>query len=402
MAQEEAKEKMTFVTVELSKKQVDMKHVHHNENNGKDYLRIYAPGGGVLFYPAESIKVKDEKRVYFSRPLGTELQLSYSDRIPNVPDTAPDEEKYNKYTRTVKIEDLKEMYEEERRAYAESVGFHNMTVPTKWGHGFTSNDKEYVSVSIPIREGERDVYYSFIVPAEKFKESTREEGMSYFGFPKKNKEDSTKDYMVELRTSEKNEEDEYVERSIQVSSLQLKQYVDAAVDRNLIKEMFISTDISEKMVRRFESNEGKKLAGISVPVYEMDDDEKASFYEIVVPQERLRSASKEGYITLSLFRNGPDGNEYNFVAKKSVKNPETDEYEKVPMEMTSQEVINYFNYSAQKFREERSNETGRTLADELAEGESHTEPQKQQNEAETAEQNQNQSYRPQRRFGGGR
>lgn len=374
MAQKD--EKVVYVTIELSRKQVDMEHIHINEKNGKKYLRVFAPGGGILFYPAESIKVKkdDEKRVFFTRPEGTELQVSYSERIPNVPDNAPDNEKYNQFTKTVKIEDLKAMYEEERRVFLENAGFYNMTVPTSWGRKFSSNDREYVSVSIPISEGGRDVYYSFILPAEKFMESTKEEGMSYFGFPKKKKDEPEKDFMIELRTSVKSQAtDEYEDWAMEVSSMQLKQHVDAALNRKLIKDMFVSTEVSEKLVRYFEAKENKKqLAAILVPVYETANDEKATFYEIVVPKERVRETDKEGFVVLSLFKNDPDGNEYTFSGKKSVLNPITQEYDKVSMEMTSQEVIRYFNLSAQKYREARG-EGEHTLADELSDEESHTE-----------------------------
>lgn len=370
-------EKIVYVTIELSRKQVDMEHIHINEKNKKKYLRIFAPGGGILFYPAESIKVKkeDEKRVYFTRPEGTELQVSYSERIPNVPDSAPDSEKYNQFTKTVKIEDLKAMYEEERRVFLENTGFYNMTVPTSWGRKFSSNGREYVSVSIPIREnGSGDVYYSFILPAEKFMESKKEEGMSYFGFPKKKKDEPEKDFMIELRTSVKSQvSDEYEDWSIDVSSMQLKQHVDAALNRKLIKDMFVSTEVSEKLVRYFEAKENKKqLAAIMVPIYETANDEKATFYEIVVPKERVRASEKDGFVVLSLFKNNPDGNEYTVSGKKSVLNPITQEYDKVSLEMTSQDVVRYFEISAQIYRETRG-AGEHSLADELSDEESHTE-----------------------------
>lgn len=54
-------EKIKFVTIELSKKQVDMEHLHHNAKTDKDYARVIAPGNGTFFYPVMSIK---EKNVY--------------------------------------------------------------------------------------------------------------------------------------------------------------------------------------------------------------------------------------------------------------------------------------------------------------------------------------------------
>ena len=110
-------EKLKFVTVELSKKQVNMSHLYHSQTTDKDYARVMAPQNGIFFYPTESIKVKKDnpERVYFTRPEGTEIEVHYSRRKEDVPDSAPNDEKYEHYTRTWKIEDLKATYDEQKK-----------------------------------------------------------------------------------------------------------------------------------------------------------------------------------------------------------------------------------------------------------------------------------------------
>ncbi|MBD5556857.1 MAG: hypothetical protein HDQ95_16330 [Roseburia sp.] len=248
---------VNFVTIELSRKQVDTEHLTHNEKTNKDYARVFAPGGGVLFYPVESIKPKkdNQERVYFSRPEGTELTINYSRRKEGVPDDAPNSEKYEKYTEKLTIEELKSRYETERRDYAANHGFANMTVPTAWGHRFNANDENktpMVSISVPIPENDIDTYWSFVLAADRFKESTKESGMSYFGFPKKNKEGDS-DYMVRLKTSDRQEDGSYKDRYIEISSMKLKEYVDAAKERS--QEKYQNKDTSAEETETATPNE---------------------------------------------------------------------------------------------------------------------------------------------------
>ena len=43
---QDQEKKPNFIRLEFSKKQVDFDHPKHNENNGKDYVRILAPERG--------------------------------------------------------------------------------------------------------------------------------------------------------------------------------------------------------------------------------------------------------------------------------------------------------------------------------------------------------------------
>lgn len=348
-------EKLKFVTIELSKKQVDMEHLHHSEKTDKDYARVIAPGNGIFFYPVMSIKEKkeDPNRVYFSRPEGTELQVRYSRRRENVPDSASNDEKYENYTRTCKIEDLKAAYEEERKKYAENHGFINYTVPTAWGKEFSSRGVTYVSITVPVpvENSDHDRWCSFVISADRFKKSDKDEAMSYFGFPKK-KKDTTEDYMIELRYGERQEDGNYEDRQMSVSSAELKKYIDEAVKRSQVKDLFVTTEISDKLVRKFHSRDGKALCAVSVPVYE-NNSEKANFYEIVVPQERVLIDQDTNRARLSLFKNGPDGTVYNHTAKRSFDNGNGG-YDTVSRTYTSEEVIKLFEESKAKYREEHT------------------------------------------------
>lgn len=350
-----------FVTISLSRKQVDEKNPHHNEKNGKDYLRIYAPGGGVIFYPADSIKVhkNDPEKVYFSRPEGTEFFINYSERLEDVPDNAPEEQKYYNYQKTVKIEDLKEMYEEERRAYAEkNAAFVNMEVPTEWGEPFVSKEgKALVSISIPVAEGEERHYYNFIVAAEAFRESTKNENMSYFGFPKK-KKDEEADYMVTLKRSEKQENGDYVDITKEISSTELAEHVEAAKRTY----SFINVEISNKLIREFETKDNVALVSVSVPVYNQESN-KEEFYQIVVNPARIREVD-ENNVRLSMFRKGSSGDDYVFHAKRSVLDEATQEYHDVTKDITSAEVAKCFADSRTRFREQGM-QSDHSLGDEM-------------------------------------
>lgn len=359
-----AEDNVNFITIELSKKQVDMNHLYHNDKTNKDYARVMAPGNGTFFYPISSIKVKKDNpnRVYFTRPEGTEIQVIYSKRKENIPDSASNDEKYERHTRTWKMEELKAAYDEEKKEYAENHGFVNYTVPTSWGRKFSSNGVDYISISVPVpvENSDKDRWCSLVIGAERFKKSDRDENMSYFGFPKK-KKDTTEDYMVELRYGEKQSDGSYSNEKMFLSSAALKECIEKAVKRSLAKDLFVSTEISDKLLRPFETKEGKKLYAVSVPVYE-NNNEKATFYEIVVPEERVSINPETNRARLSLFKNSPDGQIYNHTAKRSFDNGNGG-YDTVSKTYSSEEIIKFFEESKEKYKEKHS-DSDYSLADE--------------------------------------
>lgn len=375
-----------FVKITLSRKQMDIDHPYKNEKNGKDYIRVFAPEGGVIFYPADGIKVspEDNNKVYFSRPAGTDLTINYSKRVEGVPDDAPASEKYEPFDKTVTIDDLKEMYEDERRSFIENNStFINYEVPSEWGRHFSGKEKECVSISVPIREDEGTHYYSFVVAADSFRDSKKNEGMSYFGFPRK-KQDEDEDFIVTLKRSVKQADESYVDVVKEISSVELAEHIEAA------KRMynFVNVEISRKLIREFESKEGKQLVSVSVPVLDKEQG-KEVFYQIVVSSERIRDTDNENVVRLSMFRKGSDGEDYIFHAKQSVLNDETQQYEELEREITSVEVARCFAESKERYKEQNATHSlgdeirQRQNADKAAESESvKKNEQAVQNEAE--------------------
>lgn len=353
---------MEYVTIDLSKKQVDYESARVNEKNGKEYVRIFAPGGGVFFYPLSSLKENKDNvnRVHFSRPVGTELTISYSEKNPEVPDTAPASEKYTNTSKVVKIEDLKEMYQEERTAYAErqkekseNSPFVNVSVPTEWGHEFTrkadenhTEDQSFISISVPIKEGEKSQYYSFVIPAESFKTSTKEEGMSYFGFPRK-KMDSEENYMVTLKRGEKQPDGSYKNITREISSEELVAAIKKAKE---IRHENLDIEVSEKLIRNFQSNDGKALISVAVPVFD-NQQGKDVFYSIVLPESKMADAEKEGKKVISISADA------TYTAKHGVLDENTNDYVNTEKKMSGTEIKKAFEDSKERFAEQAAEES---------------------------------------------
>ena len=348
---------MEFVTIDLSKKQVDYDSARRNEKNGKDYVRIFAPGGGVFFYPLESLKENKENnaRIYFSRPVGTEITLYFSERNPDVPDDAPASEKYINSSRIVKIEDLKDMYKQEREAYAESQKqkyenspFVNVTVPTAWGREFSggSSEQKFVSISVPIKEGEQSNYYSFVLPAEAFKKSTKEEDMSYFGFPRK-KRDSDENYTVTLKRGERQPDGTYKDIIKEISSEELAAAIKKAKE---MQESKLELEVSEKLLRNFNSRDGKALVSLSVPVYDAEQ-QKDMFYNIVILESNTSDTEREGYKKVSISA------DYAYTAKRSVPDESADGgYKDMELKISGAEIKEAFAASKDRYAERKASE----------------------------------------------
>lgn len=243
-----------------------------------------------------------------------------------------------------------------KQVNTENHGFVNCTVPTAWGKEFVSGDKKFVSISVPVpvENSDKDLWCSFILPEDRFKPSEKNEGMSYFGFPKK-KKDSTEDYIVKLRYRV-SVNGEYQDRKMEISSVQLKEYLDKAVSRSEAKDLFVSTTISAKLVREFEGKEGKKLCAISVPIYGMyrPGTDQNVFYEIVVPKERIKEIPEsESQVRLSLFRHSPNGEDYTFTAKHSFDNGEGG-FDTETLTITSEDVIDEFELAREAYKKNQS------------------------------------------------
>lgn len=233
----------------------------------------------------------------------------------------------------------------------EKSQFVNMTLPTDWGKKIVSNGRKFVSVRIPVKEeDEKFSYYSFIVPEEKLHKSEKQEGMSYFGFPRKVKDNEEQDFMVTLRTSIKQEDGSYKNEDREVSSSQLKEYVEAAKERKAYKDNLISVEISEKLVHYFEGKDNHvEYAKVSVPL----EDE---FVGIVVKRTSILTSEREGKVCLSMFKNAKDGKPYTFTATQGVKQLDGS-WENVELKITSQEIVDSFTASREKYKQEHSDNT---------------------------------------------
>lgn len=358
-----AEEKMEFVTISLSKKQINMDPIH-NEKNGKDYLRIIAPNGGTIFYPASGIKIdpKNENRVFFSRPKGTEITIFYG--VKN------DAGKWDNKNHVVTIEDLKEMYAEEIQSLIEqrqleqqngTSVFVDFTIPTSWGREFEgkTDGKKYVSVSIPIKEADNTRnYYSFVLLADQFKPSQKQEGMSYFGFPRMQKDNPEQDYMIIMKRSVLDEDGVFSNVERRVTSTELKGFVDDA----MLSMKFIGTEISQKLVRPFVAKSGQELVLVSVPIRDANQ-QNTEFWQIVLPTDRIRESKKEGLVYLSLFKKNMSNDDWTYKATCSVKN-EAGTYDIKEASFTSEEIVGFFKASRQEYLAQQKNNQ-RTLQDEI-------------------------------------
>lgn len=355
-----AEEKLEFVTISLSKKQINMNPIH-NEKNGKDYLRIIAPNGGTIFYPASGIKIdpNNENRVSFSRPKGTELTIHYGVKNKKTGE-------WDNKSHVVTIEDLNEMYAEEIQSLIEqrqieqqngTSTFVDFTVPTSWGREFEgkTDGRQYVSISVPIKEdGNTRNYYSFVLPAERFKQSQKQEGMSYFGFPRMQKDDPDQDYIITMKRSVLGEDGKYSEVERKVTSTELKGYVDDAM-----KSLnFIGIEIPQKLVQPIQD-----LVSVSVPV-PSPIYKNIAWWKILLPSSCIRESKKEGLVYLSLFRKNMDGKEFTYKATCTVKNEYAGNYVVREKNFTSEEIVGFFKASRQEYLEQRKNNQ-RTLQDEI-------------------------------------
>ena len=169
-------EKLKFVTIELSKKQVlTDQGVIHSDKTNKDYVRCLIPDGGTFLYPTTSLKVKesDPNVVYFSRPAGTEMQLRYShlkDGVDAKDPNIPNKEKYETRTETVTIEELSERIKSKG-------AFIGIDISKKLVTNFNSHDgREWSAVHVPVYEdGSKDAnFYEIVVDRKRILDSEQE------------------------------------------------------------------------------------------------------------------------------------------------------------------------------------------------------------------------------------
>jgi hypothetical protein len=270
------------------------------------------------------------------------------------------------------------MYKDSRSEYlAEKEAqsdFVNMTVPTEWGREFTGKDgKEYVNVSVPLpvfdsngnvvkNEKGYDVtrYCSFIVAKDNFRQSSRDEGMSYFGLFKRQKDDAQKPYEVKLTYSVLNEDGKYTENVMYMESEKLKTYVDDAVSKSNYLHNLVSVIVGEKMARERtyvdrNTHEEKKFWSVAVPVY--DENTKETTYFRISISDYMAHHKDNDRVVLNLPVKNKEGEVFSFKGTVTVKNEETGTYTVVAeRNMTSEEIVKLFMESHERYVAENSPE----------------------------------------------
>jgi hypothetical protein len=366
-----ADEKIDWVTVELTRNMVNTKperfQTFERDGVSKQYTSIMGPYDSSFLYPITGLKQykDDPNRITFTLPKGTDIYLS----IKNEDGT------YDK--KIVKIEELVEMYTQSRNEFlaekeAQS-GFVNVTVPTSWGRDFVGKDgKAYVNISVPLpihdsngnvikNEKGYDVtgYYSFIVAKDNFRQSSRDEGMSYFGLFKHQKDDEQKPYEVKLTRSVSNGDGTYRDDVMYMESETLKTYVDAAVSKSNYLNNLTSVTVGEKMAseRTYvdrNTHEEKKFWSVAVPVY--DANTKETTYFRISLSDYMAHRKDNDRVVLNLPIKNKEGEAYSFKATVTAKN-EAGAYVVVAERlMTSEEIVKLFKESHERYVAENSPE----------------------------------------------
>lgn len=208
-------------------------------------------------------------------------------------------------------------------------------------------DKDYVRCLMP--DGG-----SFWYPTESLKIKESDSNVVYFSRPKGTEFQVKYSNKVENGASE----NEYESTT--------KTYtIEEIAEKFKSNSAFIGLDISSKLVKEFNSKDGREWAAVKIPVLE---ENVTQWYEIIVPRNRCMESKEdaENKVYLSLFVNGTDGKPYTFQATRDVYNPNNDSYDKVTKEMTSKEVIKAFKDSNEAYEKRVNND--KTIASELANG----------------------------------
>ena len=242
--------KTEFVRIDITEKQFITKKKDSDEplyvsKNGFEFGKILCPEGGVIWYPVKNMFVYENKtkqttdgdtlRMYhFDQPSGTELEIHYSNGVGQ-----------NDTVKTVTIDDLKDIFQQARREYAQANStFVNMSVPSSWDH--TPDDPAYARISIPIDKDGDKKYYTFLLNREKnWHQSDKQEGYHYFRFPRVT-QITGEPWMVNLRGNEKQEDGSYRHPEISISSEELKGYVDAAVKASATSNLSASHSLAQE------------------------------------------------------------------------------------------------------------------------------------------------------------
>jgi hypothetical protein len=247
-----------------------------------------------------------------------------------------------------------------------------MTVPTEWGREFTGKDgNSYVNISVPLPVRDQNgnsikdvngydvtAYYNFIVAKDNFKQSSRDEGMSYFGLFKHQK-DTNEPYEVKLTRSVANGDGTYHDEVMHMKSEELKKYVDASVAKSNYLKNLTSITISEKLVHERSyvdrnTHEHRKFYSVAVPVYDAGSNQTTYF--TVSLNDYMVHSKGDGKVILNLPVKNRDGEDFVFNAKLFTKNEEGAYIVIAERSMTSNQLVGHFKENLERYKAENSNE----------------------------------------------
>lgn len=314
-------EEKKMVRIEFSTKQVLSERTMESEKDGHKFVPVMGPCHSTFLCNVDDLKPCEgrDDRVYIEKPEGKKIKLQFYSVNKDIPEGEAGH--FENHSDTWKIEDVKDCLDEEREVLkkiyrdrrekrAEESDFANVTVPDEFGKRFTSDKggepKDYVSMTVPIKEGDATNRYSFVIPAEQFRKSEYNEGMSYFGFPK-TKQGTDEPYMVTLQRRIQNQDGSWGTISREIPGAELAKSIKEYVSGIETEEV----TVSEKLVREFTTKDNeRRLFDVSIPILkEGEGGEK--FFHAVVPAYRVKESDVEGYVNLELI------SDYKYKARRT-------------------------------------------------------------------------------------
>ena len=169
---------------------------------------------------------------------------------------------------------------------------------------------------------------------------------SYFGFPRK-KRDSDENYTVTLKRGERQPDGTYKDIIKEISSEELVAVIKKAKE---MQESKLELEVSEKLLRNFNSHDGKALISLSVPVHDAEQ-QKDVFYNIVIPESNTSDAERKGYKKVSISA------DYDYTAKRSVPDESADGgYKDMELKISGAEIKEAFAASKDRYAERKASE----------------------------------------------
>lgn len=109
-------------------------------------------------------------------------------------------------------------------------------------------------------------------------------------------------------------------------------------------------EVSERLIRSFQSGDGKNLISVAVPVFD-NQQGKDVFYNIVLPESRMKDTEKEGRKMISLSA------DVTYNAKHGVLDESINDYVNIEKKLTGADIKKAFEDSRERFAEQAAEES---------------------------------------------